>query len=348
MADLAIGSQYRVAFGKQSAEGTAATTADYQVPVYSGLIQETETRNRHEATDTLAYRRGGYKSEAHVEGTITFPSLPRSGARLTNGFLGVDTVTGAGDPYTHTLTPGTPQWFTFWVARPESDGTFTWFKYEDCTIKAIEWQGTAGNPVQMAVEVVGKKGTGALSGGAPTITVTEVLDTAGTDPWHTMIGSTLSLDLDATPATTQVRNITALTVRIARPNLSLIQTDELAPRYRSLGLYEVGFSCDALLTDAYTALLAAKYGSKTASDAAQSGTIVRGAAKFLLANGPAANANRTLELRLPSQEMDFEAPDPDVSGAEVRGNITGMVHAPASGETFTAVFLNSVSTDQDA
>ena len=343
MPNTALGTLYRLGIAKNAAEGTAAGTATYDIQLYSGDVHPSEVRNRHEATDTLGYRRGGYKSRAHVEGSPVFPSFPDAVGLLLTGHFGADTIAGTVDPYSHVITRSNPLWHTVWMARPKNDATVSWERHDDVLIKAVELRGTAGNPIQVACELLGKSSEATVS--APTITTTNRLDNTG--PYHTMIGATLDLDLDATPGTTQVRNISSFTLRFAYDNMDLIQTDELTPRFQDRGLWMVGFSADIVLAD-YTEYLNTFFGSKTASAQANSQSIVRGAIDFTLPVGPSADADRTLQAVCPALEFSLTPPEPDVSGAAVTATLTAELQHPASGEPATVTLKNAVSTSYAA
>src|SRR5438552_371334 len=105
MALVIPGHKYTFGLAKQTAEGSAATTAEYKIPVYSSTLVPVQTRTPLEIADGTAFSPGEYISEAHIEGPTEWGAFPASLPRLVAAHLGAvsDTVTGAGDPYTHTL-----------------------------------------------------------------------------------------------------------------------------------------------------------------------------------------------------------------------------------------------------
>lgn len=340
MPGLPIGLLARVALAKQTAEGAPAVTAEFSYPVYTGGVTPDESRQEHEATDTLAYRRGEYKTRVGVGGSIEVPSFPDAGPRLTHALLGVDAVTGAADPWSHALTRGDNRpWLTAWEGRVKQDQTLQWDRFDDCRVKAVEWRFSAGQIIRQMVELVGKAPRGNVA--APTITTAKVLDNVG--PWHTMIGATLLLDLDATPAVTQVRNVVSGSIRLEYPDLELVQTDELTPRFEDRGLFRVGFNAECVVED-YAAYLATIYGSKTAADQPASRAIVVGALDFLFNVGAAADNNRTLRHQLPSVPFSASPPAIDPSGKGLRFSLVGKMTHPAAGEPVTVTYKNAVST----
>lgn len=340
MGATAISSKHRFCIAKQTAEESVAANAEFQIPIYSGIINPVEARGEHEATDTLDYRRGDYKQSAAVEGSVVVPSLPSSIGRLVQAHLGTDTISGAADPYLHTITKAaTPPWVTAWVARPTVAGGYEWDRFEDCFIKALEFQIANGMVVKAQAEFLGKKAKTNVS--APTITTTEVLDSTG--PWHHMAGATLDLDLDATPGASQVRNIQSGTIRFGYEQATLLQTDELTPRYRDLGLWSLGCSLDTVHEN-YEAYRATYFGSKSAADAYASQTVVRGALDFTFPVGAVANADRTLQIQLPSLQFSLTPAAVDVSGASVKAQLTAKLQHPGSGEPATVLVKNATST----
>src|SRR5215471_16057787 len=104
MLTLIPGDQFRVALGKQgSGQGQVLTTVEYQVPFESGIITPQETREMYPALGA-AYQKGQYKTKTWTEGEITFFGFPDSIGRFLTSHYGADAITGAGDPWTHTIT----------------------------------------------------------------------------------------------------------------------------------------------------------------------------------------------------------------------------------------------------
>lgn len=340
MASVAAGHRYKFALAKQAAEGTAESIAEFAIPLFGGGFSPQEDRARFEVADGNAYRPGGYKSRAWVEGSPELACFPDSIGRLLMGHFGTDTKTGAADPYSHAFTRSdSPPWHTVWIARPKPDGTYFWERGEDVQIKTIEIAWAAGAPLRCTVGLIGKKTKGNVS--APTITTTNDLDNG--ELYYTSLDSVLNIDIDATPSVTQVRNIEAFTIHFGYDDEELIQTDELFPRFRDPGLWTVGYSADIVLED-YAAYLATFYGADNASDAYQSKTIVSGSLDHTINTAPTTNADRTLNFSLPALEFALTAPDPDVSGRAVRANLTAEIQKPASGEPATVTLENDRST----
>jgi hypothetical protein len=345
MPDVLQGHRHKVALAKQSAEGTAATTAEYQIPIYGGLLLPVEERTDYEVAQGDAYRPGQFKSKAWGEGTIEFATFPQSIGRLLTGHFGLDTVSGAGDPRTHTITfNNAPHWNTLWVARPLTASTHEWDRFIDCLFRSVEIQYVSGQLLRARVDLLSKKARVKVS--APTITTTEVLDSAAQR--YTWASPTLKLDLDATPAVTTITNIASFTLHFGFDGGTYEQTTELNPDYRDLGLWVVSMSAEILVQN-WNEYYVAFFGSEAPSaDTDQSGIVVRGAADLTLNIGPPTDANRLLQFQLPAMEFSITAPEPDISGKGLRATLTGRLQKPPSGEPVTAVLKNALSASYSA
>lgn len=340
MGNLAPAHKFKIGVAKQASEGTPAAAPEFYIPAYGGDIMPTEVRNRHEVADGLPYRPGGYKSMGRWEGSPQFACFPDSLGRLIHGHFGVDTLSGAGDPYLHAETRSDSQpWHTFWKASPKPDGTFIWERFDDGLIKALEFAWAAGQPLRVTAELIGKAARGNVA--APVGGTTNKLDNS--ESWFTSIAAVLLMDIDDTPAATQKRNVESFTLRFAYDELDLIQTDEFNPRFRDPGLWTIGFSADTLLED-YEAYLATFYGAKDAADAVQSLVIPAGSANLTFQVAPEVDADRTLQALLPSLEYTASVPGLDVSGRALRETLTAVVQQPASGEPATLKLKNARAT----
>lgn len=89
--------------------------------------------------------------------------------------LGVDEVTGAADPYTHTITPhaSTIPWLTA-ERYVEGLGTNALVeRVKDCRIQQIEVTGENRQPIRLAVNLRGLSGSIETSAGTPTLEFTD-------------------------------------------------------------------------------------------------------------------------------------------------------------------------------
>src|SRR5438309_2292841 len=82
---------------------------------------------------------------------------------LVTAALGSDAITGAGDPYTHTITSNnSPQWLGLWTKRPLTGASVEWDKFDDCFIKGITIQYAAGKLLQVQCDFLGRLATGVI------------------------------------------------------------------------------------------------------------------------------------------------------------------------------------------
>jgi hypothetical protein len=348
-ANVIQGHTFLVAFSKQSAAGTPATTYEFIVPIYGGLPKPAQDVQDFEVADGDPFRPGRYKQRGWAAGQIEFAAFPDSAARLINAHLGADAKTGSSDPWTHVLTRNVPQWMTFWVRRTLPDGSFKWDRYDDALVKSVEISSGNGDMLRCTSEILAVNATtdvSAPSAASSPFGVTNVLDSTG--PWYTWLGGTLKLDVSATPATTQVHNLENWTFHMGYDDAELVWTDQLVASFRDLGQWKVGLSGDFILQD-YSFLNAVYYGSASPSaNTAIQQSIPQGSADFTIAVGPTANADRTLRIQAPALNFDSEYPDVDVSGKGLRASLTASLTKPASGEPVTVTMKNAISSDLDA
>lgn len=342
MPQVIPGHKYRVGIADQTAEGTAASVADFRLPVYAGPAGPEEERRDHEVADGNAFRPGEYKARGWVSGTIEWTAFPDSLPRILAAHFGdnFDTVTGAADPFTHTqIRKDTPLFHTLWVGRPKADGTFEYDQLVDCIATAFEFRYSSGNLVRIATEILGKKSVGNAT--APTFTTTNTL--TASDFGYTWDNATLKIDLAATPAVTTINYLSEFVVRFAYNGAALEWTDDFFPRYFDIGQWMVGFSGTAIAED-WTQYNATFYGAAApAANTDHSPSALRGSLDFLLAIGPTANANRTTQIQVPEIQFSVGRPEIDPAGRGIRFAMAGKLQAPASGEPATVITKNAVS-----
>lgn len=319
---------------QQTAEGTAKGTATYAHTLYGGLPRPVRADNEMEVASTGQHVPGIFATEQHWEMDATFPGLPISLGQWLLAAFGTLSTSGAGDPYTHTFTPAaTPGFITAFGRTPGS----LYRKFADGTVNELSFNFEAGQPLRVNAKAMGYTPTDLAV--AWTATTTEAYDTDG--EYLTMIGSTLKMDIGATPASTTVATIQSGTITVTR-DLSLIQTDGFEPEHRSLGLFKVGVSVHALWVDA-TAFKATYYGST--SGTASSPVQPVSSLDLTFAVGPTTNANHSLQLQVPKVKLAVpEPPDVDPAAGPTFVDLAGMVFAETGDTIITAKLKSSVST----
>lgn len=335
MTTLSLGSQAIVGLAAQSAEGTGLGTAAFSHPLISGLPKPVESIADIGVTElSTALVPGLYKSEQHWEADLSWWATPRATGTWLKAALGSLSTSGGSDPYTHTFTnAASPSFLTMFATAP---GT-AYRKFIDGTVQEFNFTFEAGQPLRLNAKVQGY--TPADLSGSYTSTVTETIGSSGN--WFTMIGATILLDSDATPASTAVATVKGGTISLTR-NVELHQTDGFNPEHRSLGQFRVGVSLDVIYSS-YALFKATHYGST--SGTASSAVPVFGSVDITFAQGPTASSDRTLQVQVPNVALRVpDPPDADPSGGPVMLSVAGMTAKPSSGEIVTVKLKSSDST----
>ena len=138
-----------IGIGVQTAKGTPNTTPD----MYVKYLEETGSTTM----DTINLREAGdgefvgdtVKTLHSDEFGFKFYARPENISQILGYFLGKDTISGASDPYTHTLIrlSNGRKWLTI---RKGIDAS-TVMQYNDCKIYSIEIAGEAGQPISVSI-----------------------------------------------------------------------------------------------------------------------------------------------------------------------------------------------------
>lgn len=136
-------------FAIQSVKGTAAASSVYGLYLAGGdLPSGRKTQDSFAETTSARMRSDRYLVEAHGEGSPQHYVTPKSIGALLYGALGGKSVTGAADPYTHTIIPAaTTPWFTLW--RNAFD--MIQERLTDAKIKSLVIHGESGRPLTVTV-----------------------------------------------------------------------------------------------------------------------------------------------------------------------------------------------------
>lgn len=334
MATLTRASVGELGIALQSAEGTGLGTAAFAHPLVSGLPRPVETTDEIEVSVSSGDLIPGlYKKEQHWEMDATFWATPRATGAWVKAMLGAISTSGGGDPYTHSLTNGTPPFITAFATAP--GGVYR--KFVDGTISELTFTFAKGEPLMLGVKAQGY--TPSTLGTAYTSTVTEPIATSGN--WFTMIGATTKFDLDATPAASTVTTVEGGSITLSR-EVELHQATALNPSNRELGRFRVAVALDTVFTN-YNAYAETYYGGTAGTSS--SATVVAGAVNIAFAQGPTSSANRTLTIDVPNVALRVpDVPDVDPSGKALMVPLAGMTYKPSSGEIVTVTLKSQDST----
>ena len=354
----ARGQNYRGAIAIQADDHTPNTTSSnfWEYSMTAGVPASTNTEAELQITDSDDQPAGYFISEAAGGGDFTVLSDPTSVGTLWKAHLGAEAVTSK----THTFTKqDVPLFVTGMFKRPDvTGGTDRWEQFNNAFVKTLKVSHKAGQLLEHTVT---------LDANAASFNVTAPVPVAGAaadglagdyrqrstristpNKLLTAIGSTLKLDLDATPATTVIHNPESIDIESSFPNFKWIQTDTLNPSsYWTKGAYAITCTISHVFTsfDSYAQTF---YGTKTVGAAmAQSSTMVYGAGDFLwpIVAGTAAY---TLNVKLLNMRWRVALASVQPSGDAVRVVLTGKglstttpVSVVAIGDRLTTAYTNS-------
>lgn len=141
--------------GKQNVFGTSVAPTHWIAWVQSNIKPSQDIDDLLESgydQFTKAY----VKSRFDFGGSFQFYLRPDIAARLACYALGADAVTGASDPYTHTITPYTSVPYLS-IERSLDGGLIE--RVQDCVISEYKISGSQGKPGLITVTILGTKGT---------------------------------------------------------------------------------------------------------------------------------------------------------------------------------------------
>lgn len=335
---------YKFGVAKQAAFGSAATNPDYQIPVYDADAGPDETRQMLELIEAQSFLPGEYKVGGFASGEVTWASHPDSIGRLLAMHFGSgsDTVSGAGDPRTHTFTrKDTPLPHTMWVSRPAGGGTYEHDKLVDVIAKTIKFQYTNGQFFRVATSLIGGSAVGNATAPTPATTIT--IPNAG-NYGHTWARATLKLDLDTTPAATTITTLQNFEIVCSYDNANMVWTQNFAPDFYDQGLWSLGLSATFVMPN-WQAYNATFYGTKSpGANVPQSNAILGASLDFLIDQEP-TSSNRTVQIQVPYIQLRASRPVPSPDGKGLMVSVAGVLLQPTAGEPITVAAKTAVVTN---
>lgn len=159
-----------IGLAKQAAKGTGVSPSKFVKWTGETGMTPTQTYTQHWEGGMGLDPGVALKENQKYDMNFSCFARPDIAAFLFAMLLGTDEVTGAEDPYTHTITPhaSTIPWVT--VER-YVQGLSLVERVTDCRIQQIEVSGESGKPVTLAVQVRGIEGSIEASPGTPTYEV---------------------------------------------------------------------------------------------------------------------------------------------------------------------------------
>ena len=316
-----------VAFDRQvSGKGTLAATPLYGLGLRGGNVFDPQMEQTYEEL-TIADRfpPSAYRTAFHPKMSFTSRAWPRSLGLLLFAALGADAPTGAGDPWTHVITPGATPLYLTGFGRLDTE----YHKIRDCRIDELGLTLDKAEPLEISCSLLGTVASPYL--GTPWAATNDDSDQQSFFP----AGGVFQLDTDSvTPVTA---DITGGEIMISNHLMPIDLSRSLAPDDNWPGLHEITVTLRLIPTD--TTLARSVW---TGADAGTtlSNTPVYGSfsTKFTISG--------SRDLTLAATRMAWTPtsyPDADPAGGPAELEMTATVLKPA-GAAFTATLLNQVAS----
>ena len=311
---------YQLGFALQSAKGTAAAAPQYLIDVTDADVMPNIEIEEREETGLGRDVGDNYIQVLSVEGSASIICRPKTTALFLYGVLGAKAVTGAADPYTHTLTPAADQpWFTVWRTLAGSIHEH----YTDCKITQTEFEWEAGGDLTCSMDIMGLSferlasmpAGGVYEQGQPL----------------RVPGMEYSIETVVNDAITGG----SLTIEAAQEAL---QTVQIYNSYLEPSRREITASYDEIYqnVERYAKII---YGA--ADGLTPTETIYEGALQFTFGDYTDGPGLRFVIPRFQFSEIEAE---PDSGGDPLVTPVSGKAARPVSGSILTATVLNSVAS----
>jgi len=317
---------------KQSGKGTKATTGFHQFRRVDGRISVAKEIDAVNYIDGSAWGADDFDFVKSISGTgsLTIQATPEGASRLLAWALaGTDTVTGASNPYTHSITEGTGlTYLTVIDSVGTGSGVIDTRTWTDCVITSVEITsshdaGVVSVKLDLLAITAESNGTSAPSA-ATTSDSEPLLHTQG-------VGNIKLAGLNSGNAIPEVEQF-VLTVDT---NIELLYGDStnayIAHRKRGA----ISWSATTAVTDETIKVLNQHiYGTASPSASTAPSTAV-----FTGAFNPklVQSANRELSINIPNNRIMVETGsiDPNAAGDKATLSIAGMARKPNSGAVIT-------------
>lgn len=317
-----------VAIAFQSAKGAAAAASTHRFSIVDGLPSPVAVPVAVPDVRTTRIAGGAYVPTPHAEGDVKAIARPRMIGALLYGALGAKSVSGASDPWTHTITLGaTLPWVTVW----RSFAGLLDERFVDSRISKLVIESRHGQVVHVTF--------GILSGSPRYRTAAETTATLETTQHFEHVHATGALLLEGVA----IRSIDEWTLTIT-PGLVMEKT-LAGPVPRMSGVGQIS------LTAAYKPADAAFYRRAVYGATSPANDALAVSTPLVLAGSPvgvqftltaAASPERSLRIAIPQVTLDPLSLQP--ANAPVRTALVLNAYAPAAGSPITATLKNGVSS----
>lgn len=327
IADLSI--------GVQATQGAAAATPLTRAYLMGGGLAPMRDIADVEETGSGRLRSTAYVQNVRAEGSPQFAVRPNMIVPLLWAAMGAKAVTGAGDPYSHTLTlAATQPYCTFWRTL----GTL-FERFVDVKIASLSFSSEAGGVLAVTSELLGL---------APAFQ-TAANTTATPETTNTFVHSDLAGQLLVeTVAASRIRRV-AITIGTGA---TIAYGDKVYGDAVEEGMHDITIETEQTISD-FALWNRYHYGTTTPSNNAAptqdpvelAGTGIDFKWTKRTSGGTAATPERSLQFTATRLQIAaIEGQDPNVNGDPLTRTVRYKVYAPASGSGLTAVVKNSTAS----
>lgn len=328
IADLSI--------GIQTTQGTAAATPLSRLYLMGGGLGPLRDNADVEETSSSRLRNTGYTQNVRVEGSPQFAVRPNSIVPLLWAAMGAKAVTGASDPYTHTLTlAATQPYATLWRTLGP-----LYERFVDCKVGRLLFESEAGGVLAVTADWLG------LSPAFQTTAQT----TATPETTNTFIHADLAGQfLVETVAASRIRRV-AISIGTGA---QIAYGDKVTGDAVEEGMQEITIQTEQVIAD-FAQWNRYHYGTASPSNnAAPTQDVIELAgtgidvkwSKRNPTTGAVATPERSLQFTATRLQIaNIEGQDPNTGGDPLARTVTYKVYQPASGSGLTAVVKNNTAS----
>jgi hypothetical protein len=320
---------------KQTAKGSAAANPTYDFGVLSGaqLPDFLTDQGTEEITLDKLTAPGVNRDGFHPSLDFACRGYPALLGALLLAALGADAVTGAGDPYSHTITDATD--VNYWTVFG-SLGT-DYFKMPDSKLDklTIKWDGPG--PIELDTSWLGCDWSWLAAPWTPTTTQRDSNGKYRGGANINTLSSHFYIDVDATPAVT-AQPVVKGQIDIANNIDQVILAQSIKPSDVPIGERKI----TAQITLAPSDLLALRrLLTGTAAGTGVTEAEVYGALELYFVGD---TNQHDLKISALKSAFHGQFPAPDPKGGHAEYDLMGDVLLPASGAAMTALLRNAVAT----
>jgi hypothetical protein len=327
IADLSI--------GIQNAQGVAAATPLVRAYLTGGGLMPMREVNDVEETSSARLRNTAFVANARVEGSPQHAVRPGMIVPILFGVMGAKAVSGAADPYTHTMTlAATQPYLTYWRTL----GTL-FERFVDCKLRSAVFESTAGGILSVTTEVLGL---------APAFQTT-ANTTATPETTNTFVHA--DLEGQILVETVAVSRIRRVAISIAS-GAEISFGDKVTGDAVDEGMHEITIETEQTISN-FAEWNRYHYGTTTPTnnappirdpiELAGSGVDVKWSKRT--SAGAVASPERSLQFTATRLQIAaIEGQEVNTSGTPITRTVRYKVYQPAAGSGLTAIVKNATAT----